>query len=81
MSVCLKSPVILNIDLTFLMPFHVLLYPVGHGQRFYLRFGPFVGWKLSVLTPAGLALCWKFLAVLILICAQFVAPGSDQMGM
>lgn len=50
-SVCLKSPMILNIDLTFLMPFHVLQYPVGHGQGFYLCFGPFVGWKISVLTP------------------------------
>lgn len=30
---------------------------------------------------AGLAVSYEFLVVLILISAQFVAPGSDQMDM
>lgn len=40
LSVCMP----LNVVLTFLMPFHILQYPLGHGQGFYRLFCPFMGW-------------------------------------
>lgn len=44
--VCLMSFVTPNITLTFLMPLHILQYPLEHRQGFYLIFCPFTGWKL-----------------------------------